>query len=159
MNSILSGAIAAELALLAREVDTPVAPFGFGVDLHCTQDLDELMPEVDDPQTVLAQALARRLDCPRGALADDRNYGIDLREYLNRGLTTDEIRSLAGTVRSELTKDDRVDTVRVIVTPSSIGDALRLSLSIAPRDSVAGGPFELILAVTDGGIHVEELRR
>lgn len=158
MNAVVADAIAAEIALLTREVAVPAAPFGYGTDASCTRDLEEGMPEVSG-QTALAEALARRLDCPRGGLPDDGDYGIDLRSYLNRGLTVSEVRGLAGSIRSELTKDDRVDTVSVTVTPTPTGESLRVSLRIVPRDSTLGGPFTLTLALTDGGALVEEMTR
>lgn len=159
MNAVVADAIAEELALLTREVATPVAPFGYGADISCTTDLEESMPDVDDPKTILAQALVRRLDCPRGALPDDPDYGIDLRSALNRGLTQAEVRSIEGSIRSELTKDDRVDTVGVTVTPSPTGESLAIALQVRPRDATVGGPFALVLALTDGGLLVEEMRR
>lgn len=158
MNAIVADAIASETALLTREVATPVAPFGWGTDISCDRDLDEAMPEVSG-DLALAQALVRRLDCPRGALPDDGDYGIDLRANLNRGLTVTEVRGLAGSIRSELTKDDRVDTVAVTVTPTPTGESLRVSIQVTPRDPSLGGPFSLTLAVTDGGVLVEEMTR
>jgi len=158
VNALVRDAIAAELALLTREVSTPAAPFGYGADVSCSRDLEEAMPEVSG-QTVLAQALVRRLDCPRGGLPDDGDYGIDLRGFLNRGLTTDEVRGLAGAIRSELSKDDRVDTVAVTVAPTTTGQSIRVSIQVVPRDATLGGPFTLILAVTDGGALIEEMRR
>jgi len=158
VNATVADAIATETASLTREVATPTAPFGYGSDISCARDLEEGMPEVSG-QTVLAQALVRRLDCPRGALPDDGDYGIDLRSYLNRGLTVDQVRGLAGAIRSELTKDDRVDTVAVTVTPTPTGESIRVSIAVVPRDATLGGPFTLILAVTDGGALIEEMRR
>jgi hypothetical protein len=158
VNAVVADAIATETAALTRTTATPSAPFGYGADISCTRDLDESMPEVSG-QTALAQALARRLDCPRGGVPDDGDYGIDLRGYLNRGLTTDEVRGLAGAIRSELTKDDRVDTLRVTVTPTPTGESIRVSIQVVPRDPTLGGPFTLTLALTDGGALVEEMTR
>lgn len=158
MNATVADAIATEIAALTREVATPVAPFGYGADISCARDLEEDMPEVSG-QLVLAQALVRRIDCPRGGLPDDGDYGIDLRSYLNRGITTTEQRSIAGAIRSELSKDDRVDTVAVTVTPTPTGESIRVSIQVVPRDPALGGPFTLTLAVTDGGALVEEMTR
>lgn len=159
MNATVADAIASYLEGLEQAVDTPVEPFGYGSDVSCVSDLDERMTELPgDSLLVLAQALARRLDCPRGALPDDPDYGIDLRGHCNRGVTTAEIRALAGQVRSELEKDDRVDRALVTVTPSPTGSSLRIEAAITPVDHRLGG-FALTLAVTDAGLLLEELRR
>lgn len=158
MNTIVANAIAAEVAKLTREVDTPTEPFGYGSDLSCAADLTEDMVELDgDDSLVLAQALIRRLDCPRGALPDDPDYGIDVRGYLNRGTTTTELIELASRIRAELAKDDRVSAIAVTVTPSSTGSSLTVTLAVTPIDADAGG-FTLTLAVTSAEVLIEELR-
>jgi hypothetical protein len=151
--------IAAELALFTRLVDVPVAPLGYGTDISCTSDLSARMDEVDPFSVVgLSEAIVRRLDCPRGALPDDADYGMDLRGMLNRGTTADEIRSLAGRIRSEIQKDDRIESAAVTVTPSSTGSSLRVSLVITPVDARLGG-FRLVVAVTDAALLLEEMSR
>ena len=55
-----------------------------GTDLYCISDLDPAGRTVSGPEA-LAQAIARRLQTPRGALAaigDDPDYGLDLRDYV-----------------------------------------------------------------------------
>lgn len=54
----------------------------YGTDLSCVVDLDAGLAEVTG-NTLLAQALARRLITPRGGLLDDPNYGYDLTQFLN----------------------------------------------------------------------------
>lgn len=161
----VTDSIAAERALITRDVDVPVAPLGYGTDISCTDDLDARMDEVD-PMSVegLAEALVRRLDCPRGGLphdadfADDADYGEDVRGMLNRPTTDDEIRSLAGRIRNELTKDDRVETIHAVVTPSSTGSSLSIALEVTPVDARLGN-FRLVVAVTDAGALLEEMSR
>lgn len=153
--------IAAELAGVVRTKSPPIAPLGFGYDLHCDNDLRADMLEIDgvaNPTLLLAQAIRRRLDCPRGGLPDDLDYGIDLRAYLNRGTPAQEIRVLAGRIRTELAKDDRIDRVTVTVTPSPTGTTLGVGLRVVPQDPQLGG-FELILAVTSAEVLINELRR
>lgn len=134
-----------------------VSDLGYGSDLSCGADLDVEMSEVDPFSTrALGQAIVRRLDCPRGGLPDDPSYGIDLRGYLNRGVTADDIRALASVIRSELSKDDRIDTVRVTVRPSATGDTLRIELFVVPIDPRIGG-FSLTMLVTDAATLIEEI--
>lgn len=156
---IVRTTIDAELALLERIAPSPSAPFGYGADLICTTDLTAQMDEVDPTSTrALAEALLRRLDTPRGALPDDADYGRDLRAMVNRGVTTDDVRAIAGQVRSELEKDDRVDAARVIVTPAADGSRLRVQCWVTPVDPRIGG-FTMTLAVTSAEILIEEISR
>ena len=157
MSQLVLDAIDAEIASLTRLVDTPVEPFGYGSDISGAADLDPDMAEVSGDTTLaLAQALVRRLDCPRGTLIDDGNYGIDLRGYCNRPTTTSELRALAGQVRAELQKDDRVDSITVRLEPTSNGNAFALKIRVEPIDPRVGG-FALTLAVTSATIIIEAL--
>lgn len=158
MTDAVRDAIAAAIAELERVTEVPSGPFGYGTDISCAGDLTETMEEVDGFSTLaLAQALVRRLDCARGQLPDDPDYGIDVRSYCNRGATTQDIRSLASRIRGEVTKDDRVDTATVTVTPSSTGDELGVKVAVTPYDARLG-PFTLTLAVTSAAVLIEELR-
>jgi hypothetical protein len=157
MSSPVRDAIAAELALLEREVDTPVAPFGYGTDVSCTTDLDPRLASVDQNSTQgIAEAIVRRLDCPRGALPDDDDYGFDVASLLNTGLTTTQINALAGQVRAEITKDDRVASATVRLTPSADGTELELDINVVPADPNTS-QFSMVLAVSDGGVLLEEI--
>lgn len=155
--TLVTDAIAEGLAELERVQDHPVAPFGYGSDLSCSSDLTPSMQEVaGDSIAALSQAIVRRLDCPRGALPDDADYGLDLRSYVNRGTTADEIRGLAGAIRNEVTKDDRIDAVKVTLTPSPTGREIEVSLAVTPIDHRVGG-FTLTLSATSSALLLEEI--
>ena len=157
--TVMQDVIAEELAKLERIMDAPVEPFGFGSDISCSDDIDPNLTELDgveDARLILAQAIVRRLDCPRGALPDDPNYGIDLRADLNRGLTDTELSSRAGKIRGEVLKDDRVDALGVVLTPSRDGSSYAVELRVTPKDPALGG-FSLTLAVTDGALLLKEI--
>lgn len=157
MSAIVKAAIAEFLAIEERVVDVPTGELGYGSDISCAVDVDARMSEVDPFSTrAIAEALVRRLDCPRGALVDDPDYGLDVRGMLNRGTPATEIQALAGQIRSECQKDDRVDDVRVIVTPSPTGRELRIQLHVTPIDPEVGG-FSLTFAVTSLELLLEEL--
>lgn len=157
MSDTVRDAIAAGLAEVGRLVDAPVEPFGWGSDLACDRDLAEGMEEVDGfSQRALAEALLRRLDCPRGRLPDDPTYGMDLASYVNRGVTQAELIGLAGEIRNELTKDDRVDAVTVELTISEGGRRLMARALVTPVDPAIGG-FGLTFAATDAGVALEEI--
>lgn len=158
MSAQVKAAIAAEIALLTQAEDFPVEPFGYGSDISGSDDLDPDMVEVDGFATLaVAQAIARRLDCPRGGLPDDQDYGIDLRAYLNRGTAAADIRSLGGQIRAELTKDDRIEVITVIVRPNSVGSLLRIEIAVRPIDPNVE-TFTLTLAATDAAVLIEEIR-
>jgi hypothetical protein len=149
--------IAAEVAQLKSIVRTPVEPFGYGVDSYGSLDVTDNLAEVDafSPEGI-AQALARRLQTPRGTLQDDLDYGRDLRAYLNRGLAVQDLRALEGEVRLEAAKDDRISEVEASVTLPTLS-RLSIALKVYPEDPNTGGPFDLILAVTSAEVVVEAI--
>lgn len=155
--TIVHDTIAAEIALLEREVPTPLAPFGYGQDLDCTTDLTEDLLEVDpSSKTAIAQALLRRLSCPRGRLPDDPDYGFDLRGTLNRGTDANALRDLAGQIKSEVLKDNRIDGADVTTTYTAQTETLDVTLWIVAVDP-ALGEFSLTFAVQAGELMLKEL--
>lgn len=155
--TIVHDTIAAELALLERLEPIPLAPFGYGQDLDCTTDIDENLLEVDpSSKTALAQALLRRLSCPRGRLPDDADYGFDLRGMLNRGTDANALRDLAGQIKGEVLKDDRIDGADVTTTYTAQTETLDVTLWVVAVDP-ALGEFSLTFAVQAGELMLKEL--
>lgn len=161
MSAHVLAAIAADVATLERVVDAPIEPFGYGTDIAMSSDgdLDENMGEVD-PFSIdgLAQALLRRLDCARGALVDDPEYGISVRSWLSVGVTAETPAMRAAEVQAELTKDDRVASCTARVEPDLSGRAMRLDVRVVPVDPNLG-PFSLTFAATSAAVVLEEIRR
>lgn len=158
MSDLVKAQIEKEIANLEQVVDFPVEPFGYGTDISCESDLDPLMTEIDGGTTLaLAQAIVRRLDTPRGSLPDDGNYGIDVRGFLNRGTSAADVRQMAGEIRNEVLKDDRVDTLTVTVRPNSVGSEITIELAVQPVDAAIGG-FALTLAASDADLLLEEIK-
>lgn len=157
MSQLVLDSIAADTAELTRLVPVPTGSLGYGTDLSCVEDLTEDLAEVD-PFSPLAigEALLRRLSTPRGQLPDDPEYGLDLRGYCNRGVPTGEIREVAGQVRSEVTKDDRVEDVSVVVTVPSL-KTMSVRIDVTPADPLLD-PFTLTFAVTSGQLLLEAIR-
>lgn len=142
---------------IAAVLPDATSPLGYGSDLSCGTDLTETMDEVDPFSTLaLAEACYRRLDCPRGKLPDDGDYGISIRSYLNRGVTNDEIRGLESDIRGELQKDDRVESSTARVTPSSDLKTLTIDIAVFPVDPRTA-QFKLTLVVTSSDILLQEL--
>jgi hypothetical protein len=152
--TIVTDAIAADIATLTRLVAVPTGALGYGTDLSCVSDISETLVEVDAFSSLgIAQALLRRLGTPRGRLADDLSYGLDLRGYCNRAVPASELRDLAGQVRGECAKDDRVYDATVTVT-SPDTSSLTVSIVVQPADPDLE-PFSLTLAVESGQILLE----
>lgn len=155
--TIVHDKIAEYTAALEPLVAPPTGDLGYGGDLSCTDDLTADMVELDgsDP-VVVAQSNYRRLRTPRGALPDDPNYGFDLVELLNRGLTVRSVQEIEGQVRGELEKDDRNDMTALTVTVTFAVDFKSFDLEL--RSISAEAPYTLTLAVTDGGVLLKEIR-
>lgn len=154
MNSTFAAAFATRLAEIQRTTDDPTGPLGYGSDLSCRWDLDPAT-EVEGIEA-LGQALARRLDTPRGQLVDDPDYGFDLKSILNEGITTADLNSLSRRIRNELTKDDRVSMISVTVQLLDvIGRSIRVSIRIRPKES--SETFAMTLAVTSAAVILEAI--
>jgi hypothetical protein len=154
MSAIVFDAIAAEIALLTPLVPTPVEPYGYGTDLSCVSDVTETLEEVD-PESALgvAQAAARRLTTARGSLPDDPDYGLDVRGYLNRGVSSREYVDFAGQIKLELLKDDRIEDAAVtVIAPDTT--SLSVQVRLTPFDPSLQ-PFAFTLAVTSSEVLLE----
>lgn len=114
----------------------------YGTDLSCVTDLDPAGLEVSG-RTCLAQAIARRLQTPRGGLIDDPNYGFAVTAFLNDDLTARDLALIASNVQAECVKDERVISASATVTLSAAGV---LTVAINLVDFV--GPFRLVLGVS-----------
>lgn len=157
MTDTVRDAIATEIALLVQVVDFPEAPFGYGSDVWCERDVDPNVEEIDPFSTLgIAQSTLRRLDTPRGSLPDDDDYGLALRDFVNVGMTATEVASLAGRIRNEVVKDDRIDTATVTVTPTPDGSEIDILILITAVD-LAIGEFSMTLNASDAGILMEAI--
>lgn len=120
----------------------------FGRDTSCTTSLRTGVL-VSGPRLV-AEACYRRCSTPRGTLRggeDEANYGIDLSDLIGSATTASDEASLPGRIQTELSKDDRIETVTVNVTAVVVGPATTWNVSI--EGDTAEGPFSLVLAVSD----------
>jgi hypothetical protein len=110
----------------------------------------------------LQNAALRRLNADEGCLAaigDDPNYGYNLVKQLNKSFDRKQPGALAAIgsrVRSELEKDDRLNscTARVVTGEGSDGEP---GLMVFVEGESAAGPFALVAGV--GEMTVERLNR
>ena len=126
----------------------------FGRESSCT---DSLKPgRFVSGVRVVAEAAYRRLTTPRGTLRGgehEADYGLDLTEMIGSASTKATAASLPGRIKSELTKDERINAVEVQVTRSTDGPAETYIIKIL--GDTDEGPFDLQLLV--GAVTVELL--
>ena len=143
---------------LPKQVVNPA----LGTDLSGIADLTPHMGESSGRQC-LAEALARRLITPRGALFYDQLYGYDVvTAEINNDITASDVPRIAANIESEFRKDERVIDAKVTVQfvgPDQV-DAARAGVVANPAPGTQGvlvisavvndgqGPFTLTLTAT-----------
>ncbi len=151
----VNDAIASDLATMARVVPVPIGDLGYGRDLSCVTDVTDDLREIDPNSPLgIAESSARRLGTPRGSLIEDPDYGLDLRGYANRATPQRRLTELAGQIRDELRKDDRVTDATVTVSFAPRTETLLVEAMLSPADP-AVDTFSLVLSVSSGGVLVE----
>jgi hypothetical protein len=155
--TIVTDSIASQVAELERLVPTPAEPLGYGRDLSCVDDITGNLDEVDVfSVTAIGEATIRRLSTARGMLVDDPDFGLDLRSYCNRGVPAHELAEIEGAVRSEVTKDDRIDSAAVTASYTAANSTLLVQIRIVPVDPRLGA-FTLTLAASSAEVLLEAL--
>jgi hypothetical protein len=118
-----------------------VANVDFGTCWSCVTDLT--MPAVMVTGfRVVAEAIARRWQTPRGGLIDDPNYGFDIADYINDDLDTTTLGRLAQALGAEAEKDERVQSCSCTVGLN--GEQMTVSALVV----TAKGPFRMVVAVS-----------
>src|SRR5690349_16156686 len=90
----------------------------FGSDISGFPDLDPTFSLVSGT-TALAQAIARRLESPRGSLWYAPDYGTDVRGRLNDAFTASGLHALQSDIEAECEKDERIRHASATVTLDS----------------------------------------
>lgn len=114
-----------------------------GADVSCVSGLDPLFTLVTG-RTALVQAIARRLQTPRGTLAwigDTADYGYDVRQHLADDLSPRLLSAIATRVEAEALADERVRAA--VATVTLLAGVLRVAVTITD----AAGPFRLTLSI------------
>lgn len=114
---------------------------------------------VTGPQ-VLLEALARRLNTPRGGLLYDASYGFDIRQFINARMNDETSYLLTTGVEAELTADPRIlsATVEIILgdtTNPNRRDAIRtardqIDLNVNLETTI--GPWRGIIRATSSAV-------
>jgi hypothetical protein len=101
----------------------------------------------------VAEAVARRWLTRRGSLVTDTDAGIDLRDWINASVTQADLYALAGSLKTEAERDERVADCDVTVSFDPSTNTLAVTGSIVPIDSSA---FRLVLNVSDVTVDILE---
>jgi hypothetical protein len=120
----------------------------FGKDVSCTDSLRS--GRYATGVRLVAEACYRRLITPRGTLRggeDEASYGLDLTTLVGKSNPRAVEVSLPGKIRSELTKDERVESVDVEVLTVVDGPSTTFVITISV--TTAEGPFTLQVSVDD----------
>lgn len=99
---------------------------------------------------LIGESVYRRLTTPRGMLRggeEDANFGLDLTELIGSATTKSDAAALPGRIRSELLKDERLETVEATVVASTDGPATSFVITIVV--TTTEGPFTLKLLASD----------
>lgn len=155
MSQVVLEAIDIDVAILVRDVEAPTGALGYGREVSCIEDL---LPDLGEVDAVswrgIGEATIRRLTTARGMLPEDPNYGLDVRMFLNRAVPRSDLRDVAGQIRLEVTKDDRIESASVGATTPD-WRSLHLEVRIVPASAL--GPFSLVFAVTDSAVLLEAI--
>ena len=123
----------------------------YGRDTYC---LDELRTgRTVSGAELVAQAVYRRLTTARGTLRDGDEgliYGLDVQGFVGSVGTESSIAALPDVIRSEVSKDGRIETCDVTVLPERHADgtvSLTISIDCTLADEDSG--FSLSLSVSD----------
>jgi phage baseplate assembly protein W len=93
----------------------------------------------------IGEAIARRLQTPRGGLIDDPKYGYDLTDFVEADVSPADLARIQSNVAAECAKDERVAaaTAKIVLTSAGV---LLATIELEP---VGGEPFSLVLSVSD----------
>jgi hypothetical protein len=116
--------------------------------------LDDLPPQMNLQSGLpnLGEAIARRLQTPRGGLFYAPNYGTDVRSWLNEAMTDDDIFRAKVSIEAECEKDERVLAADATLALNQPSQTLTISLELI----LASGPFQLVLSVNQVSVAILE---
>ena len=121
-----------------------------GGDLFCVDDIDAALTWETDPRVLIEQSVLRRLTTPRGGLFYSRDYGLNVRAWLNAGFTPAMVSGLSSAIKNECEKDDRVESATVRLSFNA--QSMRMRIKIELQTGL--GPFPLTLDVSDVSVQV-----
>lgn len=128
----------------------------FGKDVSCTNGLRP--GQFVTGTRLVAEAAYRRLTTPRGMLRggeDEANYGLDLLDAIGSVASQSAALALGGSIRNELLKDERIESVDAAVVLTRNGPAHELDITIEAE--TREGPFTLTIAVDEVSVQLLDI--
>lgn len=106
------------------------------LDISTIPDLDPLATWISGPQAI-AERVARRFLTRRGALWYDPDFGLDLRDFLNAGLTVARASGLRSLVGTECEKDECVTSADAEVSWDPASGVLGVHVELETNEGSA----------------------
>lgn len=119
-----------------------------GTDISCLSDIGAKFRFASGFEN-LGQAIARRLQTPRGGLFYDLDYGTDLRDWLNAVYTEADRAEFASAIAAECEKDPRVLSADAEIVRTG-QDVVNVTVSLETLE----GPFSMVLGVDQVTVEV-----
>lgn len=117
----------------------------FGLGWSCTTNLT--MPSIMvSGFRIVAEAVIRRWQTPRGGLLEDPSYGYDLTDYVGDDLAPADLARISQGAAEEAQKDERVRNAYVTCGVITQGDGT-VELRVEGRIETSEGPFTLVASV------------
>lgn len=130
----------------------------YGTDLAMVRtsaglDLDTKMRLEPDTETLLLNAIIRRLSTPRGSIPEYPSYGYDLRSLLGKTLTNAQLLQEQAAIAAQLEQDERIRRARCSLSLSSTTGTLTATI-VAVLET--GETFTRVLSVSAVTISIIE---
>jgi hypothetical protein len=123
---------------------------GYGVEVSCTSSLRT--GRLVRGWRVVAEALYRRITTKRGTLIDGDEgtiYGIDVVEWIGSVGHVAAASAFESLIRAEWQKDDRVSTISVVATLTTVDGETAIAVSGTVSLADESGSFDFTFGVTD----------
>lgn len=149
--SIWLDAIQSATSELTQVTSKASKPLGYGSDISCRLEIVDFSETDPNSKDGIAEFAVRAITTPAGSIPDAEDQGLDIRLWVNRGVTPADLQAYGGQVRGELERDDRIESAKCITTYDATQKLLTFSISLVPTDSRLA-PFDLIIVLDSAGI-------
>ncbi|MBV6513981.1 MAG: hypothetical protein FMNOHCHN_03564 [Ignavibacteriaceae bacterium] len=117
-------------------------PVDYGTDIALNRDSFRYVYNTEN----LALQLERRLKTKKGSIRWAPDEGIDVREYVNKKLSSNDITDLSFLIKKELERDERVESVSVSLKFLYASFTLKGDIQV---NTVYDTSFKLVLSVSN----------
>ena len=117
-------------------------PVDYGTDITLNRDSFRYVYNTEN----LALQLERRLKTKKGSIRWAPDEGIDVREYVNKKLSSNDITDLSFAIKKELERDERVASVSVSLKFLYASFTLKGDIQV---NTVYDTSFKLVLSVSN----------